>query len=100
MVGPITSNISRLRSVGESETPRPQADAGIRTAQGVSQAQTADSLSLSSNPRALPEAMLKGPPVDTALVERLGSEIAQGRYPVDPERIAAALCRECFDLPS
>jgi anti-sigma28 factor (negative regulator of flagellin synthesis) len=44
--------------------------------------------------------MLKGPPIDTATVERLGVEIAQGRYPIDPERIAAALCRECFDLPS
>jgi anti-sigma28 factor (negative regulator of flagellin synthesis) len=46
----------------------------------------------------LPDAMLKGPPIDMSTVEKLGAEIAQGRYPVDPERIAAAICRECFDF--
>jgi len=100
MVGPITSNVTRLRPAGDAETPRAQGDGGVRATPAPRPATGSDTVSLSGATGALPEAMLKGPPIDTATVERLGVEIAQGRYPIDPERIAAALCRECFDLPS
>lgn len=100
MVGPLTPNVSRLRPVGDTEAPRAKAEGAVRATPAAAGPVHADSVALSGGPRALPEGMLKGPPVDAALVERLGSAIAEGRYPVDPERIAAALCRDCLDLPS
>jgi len=38
-----------------------------------------------------------GPPIDTARVATIRSAIAEGRYPVDPERIAERMI--ALDLP-
>jgi flagellar biosynthesis anti-sigma factor FlgM len=106
MVGVNPANITRLRLMGEADTSRAATSApGTGPSQaGPSAAAPAqaggDNLRLSDQARALSEGMMKGPPVDRALVERLGSAIAEGRYPVDPDRIAAAMCADCFDLPS
>jgi negative regulator of flagellin synthesis FlgM len=59
---------------------------------------TEDSVQLSVGPGILPAALTGGPPVDTALVSRIGTAIAAGRYPVDPDRIAEALFRDYADL--
>ena len=102
MVGVTPTNITRLRLAGESETPRAASVAPGASVAGpaASHSGGTDSLRLSTQAKGLAEGLMKGPPVDVALVERLGTAIAEGRYPVDPERIAQAMCADCFDLPS
>lgn len=111
MVGVTPANITRLRLAGETDTQRAtgSAPSGTGSASLASPAagQTAaahpggaDNLRLSAQAQALPAGLLKGAPVDSAMVERLGTAIAEGRYPLDPERIAQAICADCFDLPS
>ena len=105
MVGITPANITRLRLAGEAESPRATQSSTHGTTQGTGgpagadQAGRADTLRLSDQARTLSEGMARTPPVDGALVARLGSAIAEGRYPLDPERIAAAICADCFDLP-
>lgn len=101
MVGITPANITRLRLSGEADIPRTTQGAthGTGGPAGADQAGRADTLRLSDQARTLSEGMARTPPVDTALVERLGTAIAEGRYPLDPERIAAAICADCYDLP-
>lgn len=104
MVGVTPTHIPHLRAVSDTDTSRttsrtPSAMSGLAGAAGPEGAQT-DSLTLSVQARGLPEAMLKGPPVDRALVERLSTAIAEGQYPINPAAIAEAMCRDCFDLPN
>ena len=101
MVGITPANITRLRLAGEAESPRAThgATQGAASPAGVDRAGRVDTLRLSDQARTLSEGMARTPPVDGALVARLGSAIAEGRYPLDPERIAAAICADCFALP-
>lgn len=95
MVTQITSSISQLRSVGETDLSqqagkaRPQATTAPPARGG-----SADELALSASARALPAEMAKGPPIDHDLVAHLSSEIAAGRYPLVPEKIANALAAQ------
>lgn len=57
-----------------------------------------DQVQLSSRAQALPGALGAGPPVDAALVDRIGAAIAGGNYPVDPDRIAAAMFRDFIEF--
>ena len=50
-----------------------------------------------AGPSALSRIALLGAPVDTALVEAIRGAIAQGRYAVDPEAVAARMMDT--DLP-
>ena len=106
MVGVTPTNITRLRLAGDVDTQRaaggaaghPTAGAVVPAATGASGATGADSLRLSDQAMSLSQGMLKTPPIDRALVDRLGTAIAEGRYPVDPERIAQAMFADSFDL--
>ena len=91
MVNNITSNITQLRPVGDADLSRSgKAQPGGGTTTAVAHPST-DDVRLSVAPRTLPMEMQKGPPVDQGLVDRLSGEIASGRYPLDPARIADAL---------
>ncbi len=91
MVNYVTSNVTQLRPVGETDLSRGgRAQAGAAVAPAPAPG-NADNLSLSVTAGMLPEAMKKGPPVDQALVAHLSAEIAAGRYPLNPGRIAEAL---------
>jgi negative regulator of flagellin synthesis FlgM len=103
MVGVTPTNITRLRLAGDVDTQRAASGAaGHPTAGAVATPATgatgADSLRLSDQAMSLSQGMLKTPPIDRALVDRLGTAIAEGRYPVDPERIAQAMFADSFDL--
>ncbi len=50
----------------------------------------ADPLKLSDTAQAA-KALAASPPVDTARVDALRSAIAEGRYPVDPDAVAAKM---------
>jgi negative regulator of flagellin synthesis FlgM len=101
MVAITPPNPSRLRLASDADapqtTPLPQGAALPRPA-GAERPAT-DGVNLSPQARGLSEAMGKAPPVDRALVDRIGVAIAEGRYPVDPQRIAEAMFAQSFDLP-
>jgi flagellar biosynthesis anti-sigma factor FlgM len=106
MVGITPPNITRLRPVNDADTLRAGTGGPVPASFPASarpagpEAPATDGLSLSAQARTLSEGMLKGPPVDSALVERLSAAIAEGRYPVDPDRIAQAMFADSFDLPN
>ncbi len=89
------SNVTRPiqpRSTSENERLRPS---GLPI---TSSSGSEDQVQLSSQARALPGALGAGPPVDAALVDRIGAAIAGGNYPVDPDRIAAAMFRDFIEF--
>jgi len=95
MVNQITSNITQLRAIGETghaQSGKTQfMPAGGAPTRG---AENSDEVSLSPSARSLPAEMVKGPPIDADIVERLSAEIAAGRYPLNPARIADALAAQ------
>jgi negative regulator of flagellin synthesis FlgM len=100
MVGITPTNITRLRLASEADAPQaaPSAQNPALPRPAGPDRPAADGVNLSPQARSLSDAMIKAPPVDRALVERLGHAIAEGRYPVDPERIAQAMFADSFDL--
>jgi negative regulator of flagellin synthesis FlgM len=97
MVNQITSNITQLRRVGDADmaqTGRTRPDAA---GQADRPRGAGDQVALSSDALSLPADMQAGPPIDQALVARLGQDIAAGRYPLNPEKIAQALIAQFAD---
>ena len=76
---PARGSIERGEPLGKASDAVAQREAGI-----------------ASNP--LAELAGSGPPVDTDKVASIRAAIAEGRYPVDPDRIAAAMI--ALDLPA
>lgn len=91
MVNHITSNITQLRGIGESDVSRGAKGLSAGAVSKAGNMDPMDSVALSTAARSLPAEMTKGPPIDTALVAHLSAEIAAGRYPIDPNKIAEAL---------
>jgi negative regulator of flagellin synthesis FlgM len=101
MVNPISSNnVTRLRPAGEAETAQTRGGATAAPQPRLTTGTAADDVSLSAAAGRLPEALTKGPPVDRALVDRIGEAIAEGRYPIRPDLIAEALFRDVQDMNS
>jgi len=99
MVNPISSNnISRLRPIGEADATQTQGAGAASTQPRAVGGTTVDDLSLSPAASRLPEALTQGPPIDRALVDRIGEAIAEGRYPIKPDLIAEALFRDVHDM--
>lgn len=97
MVNHITSNITHLRrpldaEPGQTARTRPDAAGPADRPRGAG-----DQVALSSDALSLPAELQSGPPVDQALVARLGQDIAAGRYPLNPEKIAQALIAQFAD---
>jgi len=42
--------------------------------------------------------LTQGPPIDRALIDRIGEAIIEGRYPIKPDLIADALIRDGHDM--
>jgi flagellar biosynthesis anti-sigma factor FlgM len=91
MVNHITSNITQLRGIGDSDVSRGPKGLSASASPRLGGSDLTDSVALSSAARGLPPEMTKGPPIDHDLVVHLSSEIAAGRYPIDPSKIAEAL---------
>lgn len=95
MVNQITSNITQLRAIGETghaQTGKAQnSSVGKPPARGSG---NSDDVSLSASARNLPLEMSKGPPIDADVVAHLSAEIAAGRYPLNPAKIADALAAQ------
>lgn len=87
MVSHISSPAMPSRPAVETDRLR----AGARAAAPAPAVPPGDSVLLSVAAGTLPAGLAGGPPVDAALVDRIGTAIAGGRYPVDPDRIAEAM---------
>ncbi len=94
MVNQIPSNITQLRHIGETDLNTASSARAQGTVAKPMRGGTADEVALSASARQLPLEMTKGPPVDQALVAHLSSEIAAGRYPLNPDKIADALAAQ------
>jgi len=96
MVNPVSLNsLSRTRPATETDTTRAETTAARP---GPAAALARDDVALSPGAARLPDALRSGPPIDQALVTRIGAAIAEGRYPVNPDAIATALMRELADF--
>lgn len=96
MVNPVSlNNLARTRAAIEPDANR--ADA-LKPRPGASAALTRDNVSLSPGAASLPAELRSGPPINQALVTKIGAAIAEGRYPVNPDAIATAMMRELADF--
>lgn len=99
MVNPISSNnVTRLRLAGDTEPAQTRSGSATASSPRLTGSTAADDVSLSAAASTLPEALTKGPPIDRALVDRISTEIAEGRYPIKADMIAEALFREVHDM--
>lgn len=95
----MVSNISSSSGAPRPATETDRSRAGQRTAASPAVAALPqDQLQLTGGAGALPAGLLSGPPIDAAMVARLGEAVAAGRYPIDPDRIAEALMRDHADF--
>ncbi|ESW61944.1 MAG: FlgM, negative regulator of flagellin synthesis [Rhodobacter sp. CACIA14H1] len=101
MVEPISTSAARPRIA------RPGEDAGLPvqgSAVGVASAavppSAGDSVTLSQTAQALPEELKGGPPMDLTIVARIKEAIAEGRYPIDLEKITDSLFENYMELVS
>ena len=100
MVNPLSpSGSPRLRLPTEAEGSGLRGGpAGVARPASGGTVNAADSLSLSPGASTMPEALRGGPPIDRGLVDRISAAIAEGRYPIDPTRIADAIFRDVADF--
>ena len=101
MVDPISTSAARPRIV------RPGEDAGLPvqgSAVGVSSTAVpnpkGDSVSLSTAAQALPDELKGGPPMDLTIVAKIKEAIADGKYPIDLEKITDSLFENYMELVS
>jgi negative regulator of flagellin synthesis FlgM len=99
MVDPISTSAARPRIV------RPGEDAGLPvqgSAAGVMNTAvpqaSGDSVSLSATAQAMPEELKGGPPMDLTIVAKIKEAIAEGRYPIDLEKITDSLFENYMEL--
>lgn len=99
MVDPISTSAARPRIV------RPGDDAGLPvqgSAAGVTQSAVqppnGDSVSLSATAQAMPEELKGGPPMDLTIVAKIKEAIADGKYPIDLEKITDSLFENYMEL--
>ena len=80
-----------INRIGDSKTGR-IAGAPVATERAAAPAKTGDAKAKAgASVSTVAEMVAKGPPIDTAKVAAIKEAIAQGRYPVDPIRIAEGM---------
>lgn len=102
MVEPISTSPARPRiSRPGEDIGLPAKAAGMTDAKAPSAVLPAggDSVSLSAAARALPAGLKEaGPPMDLESVKRIKDAIAEGKYPIDLEKITESLFRDYLEL--
>ncbi|MEC8628650.1 MAG: flagellar biosynthesis anti-sigma factor FlgM [Pseudomonadota bacterium] len=92
-------NRVRLHKVGTDATNTAGKGAqGSGNVAGTSPTTATDDVSLSQAAQTLPSGLDVGPPFDLELVSRIKKEIAEGRYPIDYERITDSLFESYRDI--
>ncbi|RHZ93351.1 flagellar biosynthesis anti-sigma factor FlgM [Cereibacter sphaeroides] len=90
-----TPSPSRLERLKDTQTRVDRSLAGAATGSARASGETVE---LSAAALATPEELRSGPPVDLELVQKIKDAIAEGKYPVDLERITDALFADYLDL--
>ncbi|SNX73799.1 FlgM family anti-sigma-28 factor [Cereibacter ovatus] len=91
-----TPGPSRLERLSKDTPPRvDRSSAG--GAAGPARA-AGETVELSAAALALPDELRSGPPVDMQLVQKIKTAIAEGKYPIDIERLTDALFADYLDL--
>lgn len=57
-----------------------------------------DTLALSTDATALPEELKGGPPIDLEIVAKIKEAIAEGKYPIDLEKITESLFQDFINM--
>ncbi|MBR9649670.1 flagellar biosynthesis anti-sigma factor FlgM [Thalassovita aquimarina] len=99
MVDPIkiSPNASATRSVSSGTPQTKAAPAAPQKAGSVAGAKT-DAVSLSATASTLPGELKAGPPFDTEAVNRIKNQLAEGKYPVDVDKITDSLFQGYMEL--
>lgn len=102
MVEPINTSQGRIRSlkagddVGLSQAGTNPASVPATPAAARA---SGDSLTLSASAQAVPAELKEaGPPMDLEIVQRIKDAIAEGKYPIDLEKITESLFRDYLEL--
>ena len=77
---------------------KPDAPNRSPSASGTASVNATDSVSLSQAAQQLPESLKTEPPFDIEAVSRIKEAIAEGKYPIDVERITESLFENYRDL--
>lgn len=100
MVEPVNTSIARPRIVKPGEdiatsTVGTQSASAAKRAAGA----TGDSVTLSEAAQAMPaELKESGPPMDLEVVKKIKDAIAEGKYPIDLEKITDSLFQDYLEL--
>ena len=99
MVDPISTSAARPRSVrpGEAAGLPVQGSAAGATTSAAPPAK-GDSVSLSVTAQVMPEDLKGGPPMDLTIVAKIKEAIAEGKYPIDLEKITDSLFENYMEL--
>lgn len=94
----IDSSISKTIATPSGE--RKVAHAPSAKTEGATQTRSSDEVSLSSSSQlqAMGSGLSEGQPVDTAKVEAIKQAIAEGRFKINPEKIAERLLTSVQEL--
>ena len=96
MVESVTGSIARAHlqkvSSGKPEAPRSDASGGAASVNAT------DSVSLSQAAQQLPGSLKSEPPFDIEAVSRIKEAIAEGKYPIDMDRITESLFESYREL--
>lgn len=101
MVDPISTSAARPRIArpGEDVGAPVQGSTANSSATAVGQA-AGDSVSLSPAAQSLPAELKGGPPIDLTIVAKIKEAIAEGKYPIDLEKITDSLFENYLELTS
>lgn len=101
MVDPISTSAARPRIArpGEDTAVPIQGSTANGSAMAVGTA-AGDSVSLSPAAQSLPAELKGGPPIDLTIVAKIKEAIAEGKYPIDLEKITDSLFENYLELTS
>lgn len=102
MVEPINTSQARPRIVRPGEDTAVAGGGGPSAAGKANPATaspTGDSVSLSAAAQSVPAELKEaGPPMDLEIVKRIKDAIAEGKYPIDLEKITESLFQDYLEL--
>lgn len=103
MVEPINTSQGRPRIARPGEDIGTQASGAATAGAGLAPAAApriaGDSVTLSAAAQTVPAELKEaGPPMDLEIVKRIKDAIAEGKYPIDLEKITESLFRDYLEL--
>lgn len=99
MVDPISTSAARPRIARPGEEAGAPVQGSIATGSAPAVGPAAgDSVTLSPAAQSLPAELKGGPPIDLTIVAKIKEAIAEGKYPIDLEKITDSLFENYLEL--